>query len=158
MYRVVKRSFIPSPSNDNYESRFTTLISYFAKRDEVDSALIHWEASVLLYHCNSLSKKASNLSHELMKQFDYHPLLPPGEDGGFSFHPEFLSAVAAYHKSLTRPNDVFASKASDDAESSMLRDLACLDREECPRCHGRRQIYCGNCGGIRSADHDIRRL
>ena len=149
MYRVVKRSLIAPPSNSDYESRFMTLITYFAKKEEVDSALIHWKPALLLSHCNSLSKMASNLSHELMKQFDYHPLLPPGNDGGFSFHPEFLQEVAAYHKSLTRPNDVFSSKASDDTESSMLQALASLDREECPRCRGRRQIYCGNCGGFR---------
>lgn len=151
MYRVVKRSLIPAPAENNYESRFLSLISYYSKGDEIKALLQHWKLDSLLHHSNALSKKASNLSHELMREFDYHPVLPPGRDGGFSFHPEFLAEVAAYHRTLSRPDDVFVGKASDDVELTMLRDLAGLDREECPRCHGRRQIYCGNCGGIRLA-------
>ena len=67
----------------------------------------------------------------------------------FTFLPSFLSQVALYHQSLTRPSEIFQNKAENDTELSLLHSLASLPREECPHCHGRKQVYCGSCQGLR---------
>ena len=41
---------------------------------------------------------------------------------------------------------------NDASSSSQLSDLAAVRREMCPVCGSKRQIYCGDCGGVRMAD------
>ena len=151
MQRVVKRSICRAPIQGRYEQRFESLLRYYAVEADLTRALgpSMWTIECLLGNSDSLSKKCTNLSLELQRRFDEHPLLPPTSDGRFAYSNDFLLDVAEYHKSLSRPEDVFASKAESAAELALLEGLARLDREECPCCTGRKQIYCGACGGCR---------
>lgn len=96
------------------------------------------------------------------------------------FNKDFLRRVKHYHEQTTRPDGTFDSpvkvnasptkgagrqdedcgdvdecgvpdEPSDAAESSLLLALANLPKETCPQCRGRRQVYCGDCGGRRMA-------
>jgi hypothetical protein len=44
---------------------------------------------------------------------------------------------------------ISASKGSKGEKTSPLDTLAAAERERCHLCGGKRQIYCGDCGGIR---------
>lgn len=96
------------------------------------------------------------------------------------FNKDFLRRVKQYHEQTRRPDGTFDSpvKASasptkgsgqldddcaddedsgvtgepaDAAKSALLLALANLPKETCPQCRGRRQVYCGDCGGRRMA-------
>jgi hypothetical protein len=144
-----RRSSLLLGDDDLPEDRFLHLLEYFSAPLDLAVVRDSWTASALLTNSTSLSKKASNLSLPLMRKFDCHPLLPPALDGGFSFSSEFLSQVAQYHQSLSRPEGVFADKAADSEELALLTRLAAVEREDCPGCNGRKQVYCGACGGTR---------
>lgn len=146
--RIVKRSLCSAPAGDDYSQRFLRLIEHYCTTEEVQSCLASWDLAQLVHSANTLSKKSSALSMPLLEKFDAHPLLPPSPTGRISFNPTFLAEVAEYHKSLSRPDDVFSTKASSELELVMLERLAALAREECS-CGGRKQVYCGSCGGLR---------
>jgi hypothetical protein len=89
----------------------------------------------------------------------------------------FLRRVRQYHEETQRPDGTFDSPVkaiacsvelaatdefadTDDspqqvaeqaAEAALLLSLANMPKETCPQCLGRRQVYCGDCGGRRMA-------
>jgi hypothetical protein len=89
----------------------------------------------------------------------------------------FLRRVRQYHEETQRPDGTFDSPvkaiacsvelaATDElagindsaqqdaeqaAEAALLLSLANMPKETCPQCLGRRQVYCGDCGGRRMA-------
>ena len=89
------------------------------------------------------------------------------------FRKSFIDKVNTYHSSLKRPIDNIDASYSDElfpqidhdkdehdnSESSALREvlqednrissLALIERDVCNQCKGRRQLYCGGCGGVR---------
>ena len=97
------------------------------------------------------------------------------------FRKSFITEVNSYHSSLKRPVDNIDASYSDELipvtvhdagdddydrpEAGLLREvmgeeprvqaLAAVERDICCKCSGRRQIYCGGCGGVRmgNADH-----
>jgi hypothetical protein len=96
----------------------------------------------------------------LPRDLDEHPLRPPLVAGEFvQFDNSFLIKVAEYHKSLERPPETFSSEKILIEDSSklssylsLINTLSQFPREICPRCSGRRQIYCGDCEGIRMSE------
>jgi DTW domain-containing protein YfiP len=153
MYRVVKRSVCSNPPLNDYTKRFENLFYYFCNEDSVDLMVNEsgWRMDTLVDACKVLSKKSSNLSIDLLHVFDIHPLLPPSAEGKIQYNKSFLIDVAEYHRSLSRPDDVFAHKAQSESELELLSHLASLEREVCHICLGKKQVYCGSCGGIRLA-------
>jgi hypothetical protein len=89
----------------------------------------------------------------------------------------FLRRVRQYHEETQRPDGTFDSpvkaipcsvelaatdefagtddsaqqNAEQAAEAALLLSLANMPKETCPQCLGRRQVYCGDCGGRRTA-------
>jgi DTW domain-containing protein YfiP len=94
-----------------------------------------------------LTLKSINLSLELQKKLSQLPLLPLHPlSAQLQLPPSFLDEVRACHDSVRRPVGTFSR---DLISETKLQQLCALDRESCAKCNGRRQVYCGHCGGRR---------
>ena len=83
-------------------------------------------------------------------------LLPTTEAQGIIFDLKFLKMVAAYHDELERPEGTFevidpnAAVKQDELEIALkLSELSSLPRDVCRSCMCRKQVYCGDCTGVR---------
>lgn len=108
-------------------------------------ALSGWSPESLWAIAEELTTKSLNLSLPLNKELQAHPIYPL-VDGKMAFHADFLLRVRDYHHSLQRPEGTFSVDTEKAAELDALCDIP---RTRCPRCGGRRQLYCGPCGGLR---------
>lgn len=143
--RLVKRCKLKRPFDGEILMKS---VNYFAADA---STLSLWSTDMLFHASHEISKKMVNLSSDLLKRLDFHPLYPPvNHDGGLFFEEMFLNDVAEYHLSVARPAGTFETK--EDTMPPNIQALKSLDRETCVICGGRRQIYCGPCGGLRLAN------
>jgi hypothetical protein len=107
-----------------------------------------------------LNKICCEISPGLIRDLDSHPLLPPQTSQEIvQFQNQFLLKVMEYFKTLERPQETFSLDKiliEDDSKLleylSRVENLSRLPREACPKCSGRRQIYCGECEGIRMSN------
>ena len=141
MNRLIKRQKWKPWNNDH----IMDLMKYFSCSE---STLLSWTPDLLVRAGDELAFKCLSLSPKLMKALDEHPLYPPSLSATvIVFDEEFLDQVKAYHASVERPDGTFSRTQSTPTE--ILEALSQLDREVCPSCNGRRQVYCGPCGGKR---------
>jgi hypothetical protein len=85
-----------------------------------------------------------------------HVLLPTTVAQGVIFDPQYIKMVLAYHDDLERPAGTFevvdaeavAQQEALERELKLL-ELSALPRDECPSCLSRKQVYCGDCMGVR---------
>jgi hypothetical protein len=86
------------------------------------------------------------------------------------FNKDFLRRVRQYHEETRRPAGTFDSPVKSAAatvaetpdtpqqpETALDRtilQLANLPKETCPQCRGSRQVYCGDCSGLRMVEAD----
>ena len=98
-----------------------------------------------------------------------YPVESTGEAPFIQLNRDFLIRVREYHDTTRRPAGTFDSpvkttpQCSDEAAagtvaavteqeermSSLITALVQLPKEVCPACLGRRQVYCGDCKGLR---------
>jgi hypothetical protein len=142
--RVVKRSkYRPPIGQDTDPLRLLMLLKHYVVLDDFDETC--WTASIVWDISSELSQKCINLSPDLQKELRQQPLTSSDAlHRKVHWSASFLSHVAAYHASVQRPAGAFALQMRD-----IFPLLAGLPRQECPQCHGQRQIYCGPCGGLR---------
>ena len=57
--------------------------------------------------------------------------------------------IVRYHASLERPPGTFDRSNNSIYSQSYLEELESVERDICSGCNGRRQLYCGPCGGRR---------
>ncbi len=92
-----------------------------------------------------LTIKMINLSVPLQKIMSNHPLYPlDPASHHLQFHQSFVEGIKAYHDTVRRPDGTF-----DMQEDEHLERLCSTERVVCGLCLGKRQLYCGPCGGIR---------
>lgn len=97
-----------------------------------------------------LTLKMINLSVPLQKDMSNHPLYPLHPvTNHLQFHHSFLTDVRTYHDTVRRPNGTFKIEKDE-----ILEKLCEVERVTCESCLGKRQIYCGPCGGRRMVHSD----
>lgn len=86
-------------------------------------------------------------------------LLPTTAERGIIFDPQFLRLVVSYHDELERPAGTFEVVEADAASAQQaleerlrLPELEGLARDVCRSCNCRKQVYCGDCTGVRMAN------
>lgn len=133
-------------------------LSHVCNDEGQHSLRMHWTAARLEMASYEMSRKEITLSPRLQRELDFQPLIPSRDthDTCFlHFEPAFLAKVRAYHLSVERPAGTFSldeNKSFSESENSrriLVDRLAQCDREVCPCCGRRQQIYCGGCGGLR---------
>jgi hypothetical protein len=119
-----------------------------------------WTSTTLFSTAIELNKICCEISPGLIRDLDSHPLLPPINSRTsqelVQFQNQFLFKVMEYFKTLERPQETFSLEKiliEDHSKLSeylfLVENLSRLPREVCQKCSGRRQIYCGDCEGIR---------
>lgn len=115
-----------------------------------------------------LRSKSPFLNGSLEAALAQHVLLLPTSRetrGGVVFDPQFVKMVVLYHDELERPEGTFAvgsgKKEEEEAEADALKkeealeknlklsELSALPRDVCSSCMCRKQVYCGECTGVR---------
>ena len=108
-----------------------------------------WTKENLYMVAKELALKCRNINGRLVKLLNDQPLYPPHPSTGqLQFTSSFISEVREYHASLQRPDGTFCYNPEKTPE------VARLPRVLCPMCGSRRQLYCGECGGIRMPHAD----
>jgi hypothetical protein len=109
-----------------------------------------WDSESLASVAEVLATKVLNLNGALIRELNLHPLLPPvtrtsSGQASLSFDFGFITRVRDYHASIERPEGTFSDARSVAAAEAALA----FPRERCAGCGKRRQVYCGECGGLR---------
>lgn len=143
LFRVYRRSECRVHKDESLMPSQLFHIVRFVVHDK--DALLEWTADDLWRAAEELTTKSLNLNNLLCKELFMHPLYP--------FHPHsrrlifrgsFLRRVEEYHQSIQRPEGTFSCDLTEEQLT-----LASTERTLCPQCNGRRQLYCGPCGGLR---------
>ena len=131
---------------------FGSLIMKFLKKVIFETShgiLDEWDEIRLEKASYEIARKEITLSPNLKKELDYHNLHSPRNDKDnflIHFNSNFVHKVYLYHKSVERPEGTFSSEIDCDP---VLIKLSQLEREMCPGCNSNKQIYCGECLGMR---------
>jgi hypothetical protein len=171
LLRLMKRSILRIEGSkrlsDDVSTALCVLYTEVVRMCTSDvGSLAAWPPPILWRAAAELSVKAVSLSGALQSALCEQPLLPSASllAAGFAsaplgsllhFSPSFLALVEGYHKRLERPEGTFdplsvlQPEVSTVVDPALIGALAQLPREECEQCHGRRQVYCGSCGGRR---------
>ena len=164
LIRVQKRTYWKwSERVGTDEENLFLLVSSYT--NELDTLRELWTAQTLWDATVEVALKATNLSNELYKELCDHSLTTRSPNSGMlQFDRTFLRKVKSYHASVLRLADLTASVVGSSLKSKineeekddgrlnaepLVIELARLPREHCCRCNGRKQVYCGECGGLR---------
>ena len=110
------------------------------------------------FFIEELRAKSPFLNGSLEATLGQHMLLPTTKEGGLIFDPQFIKMIVSYHDELERPEGTFAVGEGDKeamerekalAEHLKLAELSALPRDVCSSCMCRKQVYCGECTGVR---------
>eukprot|EP01039_Chlorochromonas_danica_P008247 gene8247-9095_t len=144
LQRVYRRSECRFPRRPDHQAeQFYQLVE--AVVYEKEELRHHWSHQTLWQVAEELTLKSLNLSLPLNRRLQCHPLYPlhPSSEK-MVFQEDFVQQVRLYQASLQRPEGTFTVTISPQLEA-----LCEMERTLCPRCNGRRQLYCGPCGGLR---------
>jgi hypothetical protein len=171
LLRIIKKSKLKRPYNNDL---FYSVVKY----NTYDICeLQNWNADDLAISTTELCKKSVCLSSELRNELGLMELLNlklNKDTMMLEFPVSFLDKVAVYHSTVSRPpgtfislesnsgyvstdtkngscshGDKIARKEEDTKEQALLQFLSNLPREKCTNCGANRQVYCGDCGGLR---------
>lgn len=114
---------------------------------------------VIFYTKEELRVRSKYLNGNLETALGQHLLLPTTKEQGLIFDPKLIKMVMVYHNNLERPEGTFAvidrdAQAKEEALEKRLKlsELSALPRDECSSCMSRKQVYCGECKGVRMAN------
>jgi DTW domain-containing protein YfiP len=157
MKRVVKRCLAAPPSSssmeydstpiDNDIHRLNLVLRHFTRDEDLAILDEHYPPSFLYDIANELKSKLDTLSPKLLASYHSHPLYPPHpQTHRLVFERDFLVKVLAFHNQVRRPEGTY-----EPIDDQQITELATLPRDRCMGCGSRRQLYCGDCGGLRLA-------
>ena len=111
---------------------------------------------ISLLYLDELRKKGPYINGFLETALGEHVLLPTTAAQGIIFDPKYIKMVMKYHENLERPDGTFdvvnteaVAKEKAIERKLKLQELSELPRDVCESCMCRKQVYCGDCTGVR---------
>ena len=131
------------------------VITYiYTIQEDRNNLLANWNETALYEVSDELIAKSNHLSPVLSKELALLPLVRCHSAYTYiTYKTQFLSKVKQYHETVARPEGTFTSDKVD--EDSYIIELSKVSRSICSLCNAKRQLYCGDCGGVRlpSTEH-----
>ena len=117
-------------------------------QEDRNNLLANWNESALYEVSDELIAKSNHLSPVLAKELALLPLIRCHSNYTYiTYDTQFLSKVKQYHETVARPEGTFTSDKVD--EDPYIIELSKVARSICSICNAKRQLYCGDCGGVR---------
>lgn len=143
--RILKRERFIITEDSRLPSESACLWVLWESFSAASALELGWSPESLHTAANSLASRCLTLSGKIQIKLNVHPLLPPVNEGKIVFYERLLQTIVAYHAELERPEGTF----EDEESKALARSAMSFSREICPVCGKRRQLYCGDCGGVR---------